>query len=111
MAANPLKGESSLIAAGRTWVLKLPFSAARALKAEHGLDLLSNGSDIAQIDKFDAVVLAMLRAVQPDVTAADVDAILDDVGVKPVMTAMEPALAAFMGVPVETLRNVKPGSQ
>lgn len=111
MAANPLKGESALKAAGRTWVLKLPFSEARALKADHGLDLLQNGADIGQVDKFGVVVLAMLRSAQPDVTEADVDAILDEVGVTPVMTAMEPALAAFMGVPVETLRNVKPGSQ
>ena len=108
---NPLKGESPLTAAGKSWVLSLPFSEARKLKSEHGLDLLKNGADLGQVDKFAAVLLAMLQKAQPGTTATDVDAILDDVGVQPAMTAMEPALAAFMGVPVETLRNPKKGSQ
>lgn len=101
---NPLKGESPLKACGKVWTLKLPFSVAKALKVEHGLDLLSSGAELAQIDKFEVVVTAMLKTAHPDITEADVFAILDDVGMKPVIAAMQPALAAFMGVSPEELK-------
>lgn len=107
MAANPMKGEAPLKAAGKDWVLCLPFSQAKALKTEHGIDLLSDGLAIAQVDKLDVVLLAMLLKAQPDATADDAASILDEMGVKPVVEAMLPTLAAFMGVPVADLKKKK----
>lgn len=105
MSANPHKGEAPLNACGRDWVLVLPFSAAKALKSEHQIDLLNDGLAIAQIDKLDIVLLAMLKKAQPDATPADAEAILDEKGIKPVVEAMLPTLASFMGVPVEDLKK------
>lgn len=105
MTANPMKGEAPLKAAGKDWVLSLPFSRAKALKTEHGIDLLSDGLVIGQVDKLDIVLHAMLLKAQPEATAADADAILDEMGIKPVVDAMLPALAAFMGVPVADLKK------
>ena len=101
--ANPLKGESPLNAAGQTWTLMLPFTQAKALKTDHGIDLMSKGSEIGQVDKIDLVLLAMLQKKHPEATLDDAAAILDDVGLMPVVTAMKPALASFMGVDVKTL--------
>lgn len=101
--ANPLKGESPLKAVGKTWTLMLPFTQAKALKTEHGIDLMSKGSEIAQIDKIDLVLFAMLQKKHPDATLDDAAAILDDVGLMPVVTAMKPALALFMGVDIKVL--------
>lgn len=101
--ANPLKGESPLKAAGQTWTLTLPFSQAKALKTEHGIDLMSKGSEIAQVDKIDLVLLSMLQKKHPDATIDDALAILDDVGLMPVVNAMKPALASFMGVDAKAL--------
>lgn len=108
---NPLKGESPLKACGKVWTLKLPFGVAKGLKVEHGIDLLSGGADMGQIDKFDVVLGAMLKTAHPEVAEADVFAILDDVGISPVIEAMQPALAAFMGVPVETLKAAAKAAQ
>ena len=91
--ANPLKGESPLKAAGKTWTLTLPFTQAKALKTEHGIDLMSKGSEIAQIDKIDLVLVAMLQKKHEGATLNDAAAILDDVGLMPVVDAMKPALA------------------
>ena len=92
--ANPLKGESALKALGKSWTLKLPFSEGKRLKSEHGIDLINDGASMADIDKFDVVLQAMMRKMHPD-----------EVGMRPVIEAMQPALAAFLGVPVEELRK------
>lgn len=110
--ANPLKGESALKALGKSWTLKLPFSEGKRLKAEHGIDLINDGASMADIDKFDAVLQAMLRKVHPDeATEETALAILDEVGMRPVIEAMQPALAAFLGVPVEELRKAAANPQ
>ena len=103
--ANDLKGEAPLNALGRDWTLKLPFSAAQALKTDHGIDLINAPEAMADVAKFDAVLLAMLKPAQPDATPETAMAILDEVGMKPVADAMVPALAAFAGVPVEEMRK------
>lgn len=103
--ANDLKGESPLKALGKNWTLKLPFSEAKRLKADHGIDLINSGASMADIDKFDLVLLSMLRKAHPDATAETAVEILDEVGMKPVIDAMQPALAAFLGVPVSELKR------
>lgn len=107
MTAIDLKGESPLKACGKTWKLVLPFRQAKALKAEHGIDLLSDGLSMAEVDKFDLVLEAMLKTAHPDITSDEVCSILDDVGIKPVMEAMRPALAAFMGVTTKQLEDAE----
>ncbi|HWW12690.1 MAG TPA: hypothetical protein VN018_09240 [Brevundimonas sp.] len=102
---NPLKGEGGLKALGKTWTLKLPFAEAQRLKSELGVDLINDGASMADLDKFDGVLLAMLRKAHPDATPEVALEILDEVGMKPVIDAMQPALAAFLGVSVEELKK------
>lgn len=109
--ANDLRGESPLKALGKDWTLKLPFSEAKRLKTDHGIDLINNGASMADIDKFDAVLLSMLRKAHPDATPQTAIDILDEVGMKPVIDAMQPALASFLGVPVAELRKAKANPQ
>lgn len=101
--ANDLKGETALVALGQTWTLKLPFSIARRLKAEEGIDLLNEG--LNGTDKLDVVLHAMLQKAHPDVTLETALEILDETGLQPVIEAMTPALAGYLGVSVETLKR------
>lgn len=103
--AVDLKGEVPLKALGKDWTLKLPFSEAKRLKTEHGIDLINNGASMADLDKFDQVLLSMLRKEHPDATEQTAIEILDEVGMKPVIDSMQPALAAFLGVPVADLKK------
>lgn len=105
MMAEALKGEAPLKALGRNWTLVLPFPLAKRLKTEHGLDLINDGIAMAQVDKFDLVLEAMLKTNHPEVDLDVAGQILTDVGLKPVMEAMQPALAAFMGVPIEDMKK------
>ena len=107
MTANALTGESPLKACGKDWTLTLPFRQAKALKDQHGIDLLNDGLAMSQVDKFDLVLGAMLKKAHPDATQDDVLDILDAVGMKPVMDAMRPALAAFMGVTTKELTDTE----
>ena len=104
--ANPLKGEAPLKALGKTFSLKLTFQEGKRLKVEHDLDLIADGSAMASVDKFDAVLVAMLRTNHPEEATEDTAyAILNELGMKPVIDAMQPALAAFLGVPVKELQK------
>jgi len=103
--ANPLKGEAGLKALGQTWTLKLPFTEAQRLKADHGVDLINDGASMGDLDKFPVLLEAMLRKAHPDAGPEVALEILDDVGIQPVIEAMQPALASFLGVPVENLKK------
>lgn len=103
--AEQLKGEAPLKALGKDWTLKLPFSVAKRLKSEHGIDLLSAGASLGDIENFDVVLQAALEKAHPDAGEGTALEILDDVGMKPVIDALQPALAAFLGVPVSELKK------
>lgn len=96
--ADTVNKAPSLKALGKTWALSLSFKEAKALKRDHGVDLLADGADLASIDKIDLLLGAALRKAQPDVSEDDVFAILDEVGLKPALDALQPALEAFLGV-------------
>lgn len=103
--AEQMKGEGEVKALGQTWTLKLPFSVAKRLKSEHGIDLLKADASLGDVDKFDIVLAAALEKAHPDAPATTALDILDDVGMKPVIDAIQPAIAAFLGVPVEELKK------
>lgn len=109
--AEELKGESAVKALGKKWTLKLPFSVAKRLKSEHGIDLLQGGASLGDIDNFDVVLAAALKTAHPDAPETTAIEILDEVGMKPVIDALQPALAAFLGVPVEELTKARPNPQ
>lgn len=106
--ANDLKGEGKVKALGQDWTLKLPFTVAKRLKSEHGIDLLQAGASLGDLENFDLVLAAALEKEHPGeepARLAKAGEILDDVGMKPVIDALQPAIAAFLGVPVEDLKK------
>lgn len=109
--AEELKGESVVKALGKTWTLKLPFSVAKRLKNEHGIDLLQGGGGGGDIENFDVVLAAALKTAHPDAAETTAIEILDEVGMKPVIDALQPAMAAFLGVSVEELKKAQPNPQ
>lgn len=96
--ANNLKGEAQLKALGKTWTVKLPFKLAKALKAEHGIDLMSGGVALNDLDQFEIIFTALLRASHPDITEDQVGDILTEVGLMPAAEAMKVAMARFAGM-------------
>lgn len=102
--ANDLKGENAISALGKSWILSLPFRSAKALKADHGIDIMSGGANLADLETFERVFAAMVRANQPEATDVEIEDIISEIGLKPAGEAMLPALAGLMGVPVDSLK-------
>lgn len=103
--ANDLKGENAIKALGKTWTLSLPFRVAKALKKDHGLDLMSGGVDMADLDTFEVLFAAMIRVHHPEIAESEIEDIITALGVKPAVEALLPCLAAFTGVPLADLQK------
>ena len=105
MMANALKGENAVKALGKTWKLSLPFRVAKALKRENGIDLMSGTADLSDLEAFEAVFGAMIRANHPDVSDTEIEDIITEIGMMPAGEALIPAMAAFSGRSVEDMKK------
>lgn len=104
--ANDLEGEAQLKALGKTWTVKLPFRLAKALKKNHGIDLMSGGVALNDLDQFELIFTELLKASHPDVTEDEVGDILTEVGLMPAAEAIKVAMARFAGMEPEKLDEV-----